>query len=53
MNTFTPVKIGEAFNPADVIRMKMYPVDVVDSRPDIGDGPKRLYAQLFRIAIAA
>lgn len=42
----------DVFDPAEVSReRKIYPVDVVDARRNIGDGPKRLYAQLFRIAV--
>jgi hypothetical protein len=48
------VKSGDPFDPQDVIRrLKVYPVDVVDARTDISDGPKRLYAKLFRIVAFA
>jgi len=46
------VKPGEVFDPVDVTRrLKRYPVDAVDARRDIKDGPKRFYALLFRIAV--
>jgi hypothetical protein len=46
------MKPGDAFDPVDVNRrLKLYPVDTVDARTNISDGPKRLYAQLFKIAV--
>ena len=46
--------VGEPLDPVDVTRrLKIYPVDAVDARRDISDGPKRLYAKLFRIAVTA
>src|SRR5579862_8195755 len=44
---------GDVFDPVVSRRLKLYPVDSVDGRRDLGDGPKRLYAQLFRIAVTA
>lgn len=46
------MKAGGEFDPVDVTRnLKIYPTDTVDARMDLGDGPKRLYSQLFRIAV--
>src|SRR5215472_451664 len=45
------MKPGEPFDPVDATRrLRLYPVDAVDARTDVSDGPKRLYSQLFRIA---
>src|SRR5580704_16070097 len=45
---------GEHFDPQDVSRrLRLYPVDVIDARPGISDGPKRLYSKIFRIAVTA
>jgi hypothetical protein len=42
----------QAFDHVEVTRrLKIFPVDFVDASPDLGDGPERLYAQLFRIAV--
>ncbi|HLW77845.1 MAG TPA: hypothetical protein VKS01_12690, partial [Bryobacteraceae bacterium] len=48
------MKPGDQFDPQDVTRrLKVYPVDVIDARTDMSDGPKRLYSKLFRIAAMA
>jgi len=53
-NYLDGLKPGDQFDPQDVTRrLRVYPVDVVDARPDIHDGPKRLYSKLFRIAAMA
>jgi hypothetical protein len=45
------MKAGTVFDPVDVRRLKLYPVDVVDAWCHVGDGPKRLYGKLFQIAM--
>ena len=45
------MKPGDVFDPVEVRRLKLYPVDVVDAVPDVSDGPKRLYSKLVQIAV--
>ena len=44
---------GEAFDPVEVRKQRIFPADVLDSRIDVSDGPKRLYAKLSQLALTA
>jgi hypothetical protein len=52
MPTFGPV-VGEAFDPKAAHAAEAYVLDASDAMIDLGDGPKRVYTKLFRIAVTA
>jgi hypothetical protein len=53
MSATTAFQIGQPFDPREAQNAGRYPVDWVDSRRDLKDGPRRIYRYLYRIDVTS